>query len=97
MMKSFENIYDTINLKNQNSNMLGFSVSPQMNIGVPSFVAAATETVPTSFYYHPTPLYNYGFYYGLEGEHVGLYSPLPIMLDGSTYGIEALSRSQSQG
>ncbi|XP_045815411.1 AP2-like ethylene-responsive transcription factor ANT isoform X1 [Trifolium pratense] len=96
-MKSFENIYDTINLKNQNSNMLGFSVSPQMNISVPSFAAAATETVPTSFYYHPTPLHNYGFYYGLEGEHVGLYSPLPInMLDGSTYGIEALSRSQSQ-
>ncbi|PNY10663.1 ap2-like ethylene-responsive transcription factor ant-like protein, partial [Trifolium pratense] len=68
-----------------------------MNISVPSFAAAATETVPTSFYYHPTPLHNYGFYYGLEGEHVGLYSPLPInMLDGSTYGIEALSRSQSQ-
>ncbi|KAK2372494.1 AP2 ethylene-responsive transcription factor ANT [Trifolium repens] len=74
--------------------MLGFSVSPQMNIDVPSFAAA--ETVPTSFYYHPTPLHNYGFYYGLESEHVGLYSPLPIMLDGSTYGIEALSRSQSQ-
>ncbi|WJX60605.1 hypothetical protein P8452_45795 [Trifolium repens] len=67
-----------------------------MNIDVPSFAAAATETVPTSFYYHPTPLHNYGFYYGLESEHVGLYSPLPIMLDGSTYGIEALSRSQSQ-
>jgi hypothetical protein len=89
MMKSFENI-------NQNSNMFGFSVSPQMNIDVPS-IADATETVPTSFYYHPTPLHNYGFYYGLEGEHVGLYSPLPIMLDGSVYGIEALSRSESQG
>ncbi|WJX55231.1 hypothetical protein P8452_41024 [Trifolium repens] len=88
MMKSFENI-------NQNSNMFGFSVSPQMNIDVPS-IADATETVPTSFYYHPTPLHNYGFYYGLEGEHVGLYSPLPIMLDGSVYGIEALSRSESQ-
>ncbi|WJX55228.1 hypothetical protein P8452_41024 [Trifolium repens] len=87
-MKSFENI-------NQNSNMFGFSVSPQMNIDVPS-IADATETVPTSFYYHPTPLHNYGFYYGLEGEHVGLYSPLPIMLDGSVYGIEALSRSESQ-
>ncbi|CAI8589017.1 unnamed protein product [Vicia faba] len=87
-MKSIEN-FDSINVNNQNSNMFGVSFSP-------SYAAAAAEAVPTSFHYHPTPLHNYGFYYGLEGEHVGLYSALPFMNDGSMYGIEALSRSQSQ-
>ena len=77
-----ENIEDTFSLNNQNSNIFGLSFSPQMNIGVPSFVAA-TEAVPTSFYYNPTPLHNYGYYNGHESEHVGLYSALPIMQDGS--------------
>ncbi|KAI5439501.1 AP2-like ethylene-responsive transcription factor AIL1 isoform X2 [Lathyrus oleraceus] len=85
-MKSIEN-FDSINVNNQNSNMFGVSFSPQRNISVPSYA----EAVPTSFYYH-----NYGCYYGVEGEHVGLYSALPFMPDGSIYGIEALSRSQSQ-
>ncbi|CAK8539606.1 unnamed protein product [Lathyrus sativus] len=85
-MKSIEN-FDSINVNNQNSNMFGVSLSPTY---------AAAEGVPTSFYYHPTPLHNYGFYYGLESEHVGLCSALPFMADGSIYGFEALSRSQSQ-
>ncbi|XP_004511807.1 AP2-like ethylene-responsive transcription factor ANT isoform X2 [Cicer arietinum] len=79
-----------------------------MNIGVLSHTthqtqpssasasASATEAFVPSFYHHPTPLHNYGYYYGLEGEHVGLYSALPIMPDGSIYGIEALCKSQAQ-
>ncbi|TKY55588.1 AP2 ethylene-responsive transcription factor ANT [Spatholobus suberectus] len=102
-MKSMEND-DTVDVNNQN-NWLGFSLSPQMNnIGVPSHPhhsqpsSAAAEVVPTSFYHH-APLNNYGFYYGLEAENVGLYSALPIMplkSDGSLYGMEALTRSQAQ-
>lgn len=79
-MKFMENIEDTFNLNNQNSNIFGLSFSSQMNIGAPS--TAAAEAVPTGFYYNPTPLHNYG-YYGHESEHVGLYSALPIMHDGS--------------
>ncbi|KAJ1383630.1 DNA-binding domain superfamily [Sesbania bispinosa] len=103
-MKSMEND-DTVDINNQN-NWLGFSLSPQMNIGVPSHPhqsqepsSAASEVVPASFY-HSASLNNYGFYYGLEAENVGLYSTLPIMplkSDGSLYGMEALSRSQAQG
>ncbi|KAK7330926.1 hypothetical protein VNO77_25132 [Canavalia gladiata] len=106
-MKSMEND-DSVDVNNQN-NWLGFSLSPQINnIGVPSHPhhsqpssaasAAAAEVVPASFY-HTVPLNNYGFYYGLEAENVGLYSALPIMplkSDGSLYGMEALSRSQAQ-
>ncbi|XP_061338947.1 AP2-like ethylene-responsive transcription factor ANT [Gastrolobium bilobum] len=96
----------TFNVNDQN-NWLGFSLSPQMDIGVSSQPhhhlqtqpsSAAAEAVPPSFY-HPTHLHNYGFYYGLEGENVGLYSALPVMplkSDGSLYGIEALSKSQAQ-
>ncbi|KAJ1414567.1 DNA-binding domain superfamily [Sesbania bispinosa] len=87
------------NVNNQN-NWLGFSLTPQINIGVPpqSQPSSAAETLLPSFY-HPTHVHNYGFYYGLEGENVGLYSALPIMpfkSDGSLYGIESLSRSQAQ-
>jgi len=78
-MKFMENIEDTFSLNNQNSNIFGLSFSPQMNIGAPS----TAEAVPTGFYYQPTPLHNYGYYYGHESEHVGLYSALPIMHDGS--------------
>ncbi|KAK7346870.1 hypothetical protein VNO80_21393 [Phaseolus coccineus] len=97
-MKSMEND-DSVDLNNQN-NWLGFSLSPQINVGVPSHPqpSSAAEVVPTSFY-HTAPLNNYGFYYGLEAENVGLYSALPIMplkSDGSLYGMEALSRSQTQ-
>jgi len=91
---------DSVDLNNQN-NWLGFSLSPQINVGVPSHPqpSSAAEVVPTSFY-HTAPLNNYGFYYGLEAENVGYYSALPIMplkSDGSLYGMEALSRSQTQG
>ncbi|WVZ23018.1 hypothetical protein V8G54_001562 [Vigna mungo] len=97
-MKSMEND-DSVDLNNQN-NWLGFSLSPQMNVGVASHPqpSSAADVVPTSFY-HTAPLNNYGFYYGLEAENVGLYSALPIMplkSDGSLYGMEALSRSQTQ-
>jgi hypothetical protein len=81
-MKFMENIEDTFSLNNQNSNIFGLSFSSQMNIGAPSTTAA--EAVPTGFYYQPTPLHNYGYYYGYESEHGGLlYSALPIMHDGS--------------
>ncbi|KHN36319.1 AP2-like ethylene-responsive transcription factor ANT [Glycine soja] len=75
-----------------------------MNIGVPSHLhqtqpsSAAVEAVPPNFYHH-TPLHNYGLYYELEGEHVGMSSSLPIMplkSNASLSGIEALSRSQAQ-
>ncbi|XP_061359057.1 AP2-like ethylene-responsive transcription factor ANT [Gastrolobium bilobum] len=102
-MKPMEND-DTVDVNDQN-NWLGFSLSPQMNIGVSSHShqsqpsTAAAEVVPASFYHHPPPLNNYGYYYGLEAENVGLYSTLPIMplkSDGSLYGMEALSKSQVQ-
>ncbi|RDX89442.1 AP2-like ethylene-responsive transcription factor ANT, partial [Mucuna pruriens] len=98
-MKRMEND-DNVDLNNQN-NWLGFSLSPQMHIGVPSHhsqPSSAAEVVPTTFY-HAAPLNNYGFYYGLEAENVGLYSALPVMplkSDGSLYGMEALGRSQAQ-
>ena len=106
-MKTVQN-GDTVNVNSQN-NWLGFSLSPQMNIGVPSHAyhhhqthpsSAAAEAVLPSFC-HPTSLHNGGFYYGLEGENDGLYnSALPIMplkSDGSLYEVEALSRTQEQG
>ncbi|TKY70684.1 AP2 ethylene-responsive transcription factor ANT [Spatholobus suberectus] len=101
-MKPIEND-DTIKINHQNS-WLGFSLSPQMNIGVPSRShqtqpsTTAAETVSPTFYHH-TPLHNYGLYCGLEGEHVGMCSSLPIMplkSNGSLYGFEARSRSQAQ-
>ncbi|KAL2348290.1 hypothetical protein Fmac_002290 [Flemingia macrophylla] len=77
-----------------------------MNIGLPSNPphtqpsSAAAEIVPVPpNFYHQTPLHNYGLYYGLEGEHVGMYSSFPIMPLKSNpllYGIEAPSRSQAQ-
>lgn len=87
-MKPVEN-RETVDINYQNS-CLGFSLSPQMNI-----TGAAAETVPPTYYHH-TPLHNYG----LLGEHVGMFSSLPIMplkSNVSFYGIEAISRSQPQG
>jgi len=99
-MKPVEN-GDTVNINYQNS-WLGFSLSPQMmSIVVPSQShqtqpsSAAAETTPPTYYHH-TPLHNYG----LQGEHVGMCSSLPIMplkSNVSFYGIEAMSRSQAQG
>ncbi|XP_068467224.1 AP2-like ethylene-responsive transcription factor ANT isoform X1 [Phaseolus vulgaris] len=98
-MKPVEN-GDTVNINYQNS-WLGFSLSPQMmSIIVPSQShqtqpsSAAAETTPPTYYHH-TPLHNYG----LQGEHVGMCSSLPIMplkSNVSFYGIEAMSRSQAQ-
>ncbi|XP_027911025.1 AP2-like ethylene-responsive transcription factor ANT isoform X2 [Vigna unguiculata] len=98
-MKPIEN-GETVDINYQNS-WLGFSLFPQMNITVPSHShqthpsSAAAETVPPTYYHH-TPLHNYGL---LQGEHVGMCSPLPIMplkSSVSFYGIEAVSRSQAQ-
>ncbi|XP_047156615.1 AP2-like ethylene-responsive transcription factor AIL1 isoform X2 [Vigna umbellata] len=98
-MKPVEN-GETVDINYQNS-WLGFSLSPQMNITVPSHShqthpssAAAAETVPPTYYHH-TPLHNYG----ILGEHVGMFSSLPIVplkSNVSFYGIEAISRSQAQ-
>lgn len=71
------------------------NVPSQSHHTQPSF--AISESVPQSFY-HPTPLTNYGFYYGLQGEHIGFYSALPIMpLNGTINGVDSLSRPQAQG
>ncbi|XP_028764259.1 AP2-like ethylene-responsive transcription factor ANT isoform X2 [Neltuma alba] len=104
-MKSAEND-DTHGHEN---NWLGFSLSPHMNLDVPSHCndqqgkqvtrpsSAAADAVPASFY-HSMPLPpNYGIYYGaLEGENAAFYSSLPVMplkSDGSLY----LMQSQPQG
>lgn len=90
-----------------NNNWLGFSLSPNMKMEVPSNLhhhsqpqssssADVSHPVPTSFY-HSSPHLNYGIYYGVEGENGGLYSPLsmmPLKSDGSLCMMEALSRSQ---
>lgn len=97
-MKSMENNDDTLDVNNEN-NWLGFSLSPHQSQPTSAAAAAAAEVVPASFY-HPASYSNYGFSYGLEAENVGLYSLLPIMplkSDGSLYGMENLSRSQTQG
>lgn len=103
-----ENNDDAVVDINNENNWLGFSLSPQMNVGVPSHThhsqssASVSEVVPfPSSFYHTAPLGNYCFSYGLEHENVGLYSLLPIMplkSDGSLYEMEHhLSRSQTQG
>lgn len=88
-MKSMENDDAAAN----ENNWLGFSLSPHMNLDVPSDShhqhetqvttqppSAAAEAVPASFYHSMSmPLSNYGIYYGLEGENVGFYSHFPLM------------------
>lgn len=105
-MKSMNN---DDNNNNNTSNWLGFSLSPQMKMEVPSShnhhhqpesaSAAVPTAIPTSFFHSP-PHLNCGIYYGVEGENGGLYSPVPVMplkSDGSLCILEALTRSQPQG
>ncbi|BFG35748.1 hypothetical protein CerSpe_220220 [Prunus speciosa] len=102
------------NSNNNNNNWLDFSLSPNMKMEAPSephhhhhhhqisessssSVAAIASSVPTSFFHSP-PHFNYGIYYGVEGDtSAGLYSPLsmmPLKSDGSLCIMEALNRSQ---
>ncbi|CAK8562545.1 unnamed protein product [Lathyrus sativus] len=96
-MKRMENNDDAVVDINNENNWLGFSLSPQMNVGVPSQSSSVSEVVPfASSFYHTAPLSNYCFSYGLENENVGLYSLLPIMplkSDGSLYEMEAQTQA----
>lgn len=102
---------DENNNNSSNNNWLGFSLSPNMKMEVPSdphnhhrhhqnqTQQSSSSTAPTSFF-QSSPQLNYGLYYGVEGENGGLYSPLsvmPLKSDGSLCIMEALTRSQSQG
>ncbi|GAV69058.1 AP2 domain-containing protein, partial [Cephalotus follicularis] len=103
-MKSMDN---DDNNNNNHSNWLGFSLSPHMKMEVPSNSqqqhdqqqppsTTVPTAIPTSFYHSPLN-FNYGFYYGVEGENGGMYSQLPVMplkSDGSLCIMEALHRSQ---
>ncbi|KAG8641117.1 hypothetical protein MANES_13G108800v8 [Manihot esculenta] len=84
---------------NNNSNWLGFSLSPHhMKIEAPS--ASAPTAIPTSFFDSQShSQLNYGSYCGVEGENRGLYSSLPAMplkSDVSLCVMEALTMSQPQ-
>ncbi|XVF15389.1 hypothetical protein REPUB_Repub09cG0148300 [Reevesia pubescens] len=78
---------------NNNTNWLGFSLSPHMKMEVSNqdphhhtqsasvaagATAGVTTAVPSSFFQTPSHL-NYGLYYGVEGENGGLYSHFPAM------------------
>ncbi|KAK8673899.1 hypothetical protein V6N13_112208 [Hibiscus sabdariffa] len=92
---------------NNNTNWLGFSLTPNMKMEVSnqeahhytqsaSAAAGVTTAVPSSFFQSPSHL-NYGLYYGVEGENGGLYSHfpgMPLKSDGSLCLMEALGRSQ---
>ncbi|CAI8609395.1 unnamed protein product [Vicia faba] len=97
-MKRMENNDDAVVDINNENNWLGFSLSPQMNVGVPSHPHhSQSEVVPfPSSFYHNAPLGNYCFSYGLEHENAGLYSLLPIMplkSDGSLYEMESQTQA----
>lgn len=114
MSNDGSNNNDNNNSNNNNNNWLDFSLSPNMKMEAPSephhhhhhhqisessssSVAAIASSVPTSFFHSP-PHFNYGIYYGVEGDtSAGLYSPLsmmPLKSDGSLCIMEALNRSQ---
>ncbi|XP_065882060.1 AP2-like ethylene-responsive transcription factor ANT [Euphorbia lathyris] len=87
---------------NNNTNWLGFSLSPQMKMEIPSsesqhyHTMSQPPTVPTSFYLSSSSPFNT---YGV-GDNVGFHSPLsvmPLKSDGSLCIMEALSRSQPEG
>ncbi|KAF9601485.1 hypothetical protein IFM89_020252 [Coptis chinensis] len=95
------------NNSNNSTNWLGFSLSPQMNMEVPSdsqhqtqvSSASVTTAVPASFF-HSSSHMNSGICYGVEGESAGFYSHLsamPLNSDGSLCIMDALNRPQSEG
>ncbi|PON40344.1 AP2/ERF transcription factor [Parasponia andersonii] len=91
-MKS--NTNDENNNNSSNNNWLGFSLSPNMKMEVPSSdplnhhhyhhhhqnqtQQPSSSSAQTSFF-HSSPQLNYGLYYGVEVENGGLYSPLSVM------------------
>nr|TKS11604.1 AP2-like ethylene-responsive transcription factor ANT isoform X2 [Populus alba] len=94
---------------NHNADWLGFSLSPQMNMEVPSGTdhhqqtrsasAAVPTAIPTNLFHSQLPHLNCGIYYGVEGENGGFYSPLhvmPLRSDGSPCMMDALTRTQPQ-
>ncbi|XP_059643578.1 AP2-like ethylene-responsive transcription factor ANT isoform X2 [Cornus florida] len=99
---------DHDNNNDNNSNWLGFSLSPHMDVPSsdhhphPPSSNAVSSAIPTTFFHSP-PHFNYsGIYYGAQdGENGGFYSPLtvmPLKSDGSVCMMEALSStSQLQG
>ncbi|KAG2719681.1 hypothetical protein I3760_02G001200 [Carya illinoinensis] len=109
-MKSMENDDNYNSSDDNNTKWLGFSLSPQLTMEVPSgpsnhhrthpppdATTSVSSAVPPSFS-HSQPHLNHGIYYGSEGENAGLYSPLPMMplkYDKSLFIMEALSKSQA--
>lgn len=97
---------DINNNNNNNDNWLGFSLSPDIKMEVPQDLHHHNQTQPSpaSAVIPPTAVPSsvlqclpYSFYYGLEAENSGMFSPLPVMplrSDGSLCMMEALSRSQ---
>ncbi|XP_023003739.1 AP2-like ethylene-responsive transcription factor ANT isoform X1 [Cucurbita maxima] len=87
------------NVNGNNCNWLGFSVSPNVNMELSSSsAAAASPSIPANLFHSPSQ-YNYGIYYGVDGEHGGFYSPLsvmPLKSDGSICSMEALSRQHPE-
>ncbi|XP_061949223.1 AP2-like ethylene-responsive transcription factor ANT isoform X1 [Populus nigra] len=94
---------------NHNADWLGFSLSPQMNMEVPSGTdhhqqtrsasVAVPTAIPTNLFHSQLPHLNCGLYYGVEGENGGFYSPLHVMslkADGSPCMMDALTRTQPQ-
>ncbi|OAY35637.1 AP2-like ethylene-responsive transcription factor ANT isoform X2 [Manihot esculenta] len=93
---------------NNNTHWLGFSLSPHMQMEVPSAsnhhyqAQSATSSVPTAisaslFHSQSHSHLSYGNLFDVEGENGGCYSTLPVMplkSDGSLCLMEALTRSQ---
>ncbi|KAL5720579.1 hypothetical protein ACHQM5_013238 [Ranunculus cassubicifolius] len=95
------------NDENSSNNWLGFSLSPQMNMEVPSDhqhhqSQASPASLPTGYFHSSSSSHmnNPGMFYGVEGENGGFYSNLsvmPLKSDGSLCIMEAFNRSQSKG
>lgn len=76
-----------------NSQLLGFSLSPTMKMD-----AYTATSAPTSFYHSLSPLHSSGLCYSV-GEMGAFHSPLsamPLKSDGSLCIMEAFSRSQTR-
>ncbi|KAL5713196.1 hypothetical protein ACHQM5_015298 [Ranunculus cassubicifolius] len=95
------------NDENSSNNWLGFSLSPQMNMEVPSDPQhhqsqASSASLPTGYFHSSSSSHmnSPGMFYGVEGENGGFYSNLsvmPLKSDGSLCIMEAFNRSQSKG
>ncbi|KAB5547484.1 hypothetical protein DKX38_010890 [Salix brachista] len=105
-MKSINN--DDSN-NNHNADWLGFSLSPQMNMEVPSGTdhhqqtqsasASVPAAIPTNLFHSQLQHLNSGIYYGVDGENGGFYSPLhfmPLKSDGSLCMMDSHTRTRPQ-